>query len=482
MADNVREIETDRTPPANLAAEQAVIGGLLLRGEALALVSGWLSGADFFWQKHRLIFDAITALAEVDQPFDAVTLGGWFEERGQQGDIGGASYLIELASTTPSAANIVAYAEIVREKAILRNIIERSTETVNDAFSPKGKASREIATIAAARMLELSGGARPRGAKSMRDIGKSWYSELQARYEAGGKLLGIPTPWPEYNRLTSGLHEAELIIVAARPSMGKSAMAVNLAVSTTLAGKRAMYFNLETSATSIYSRAMATLKEIPLEWFRNPADESSDYWGKVSAGVDELNRASLVIDDTPGLTGQQIISRAKREHLKQPLNLVVVDHLHLIPLPGKTRETVEIGHITAGLKGLAKSIGCTVVLLSQLNRGLEARTNKRPTLADLRESGNIEQDGDVIVFLYRDDYYAAQEDRESESPGLMEMIIAKQREGRIGKVWTRFQADIGRIDPADRDDIPAPRPRKSGTKGAGQVKKSKKDAAAGDAD
>ena len=456
-------IEQLRLPPQSVDAEQSVLGGLMLRPDALPQIADWIKPEDFYRRDHQLIYQAILDCAEVDQPADAVTLGEWFADRGESELVQNGAYLIQLASTTPSAANIVAYAEIVREKAQLRSLIGLGTDLVNGGFQPEGRKSGEIALEASAKIMDMTGGARPRGAKSMRDIGARWFDDLQSRYESGGGMVGLGTPYAKLNRITKGLCPGDLVILAGRPGMGKSATAIGLTTSAALgSGKRVMFFNLEMTDVSIFNRCMASVANIPLAWLRNGGkteDDGEDYWPQVTQGVRLLRDAPIVIDDTPGLAAQQIVARAKREHIRAPLGMIVVDHLHLMKLSGKDNATREIGDATAALKGLGKALGCPVVLLSQLNRGLEARQNKRPQMQDLRESGAIEQDADLILFLYRDDYYAEREDRESEYPGMVEMFVAKQREGAAGDtIWMRDELAYGRL--ADQDGPDPQRPER----------------------
>ena len=447
-----------RVPPQSIDSEQAVVGGLMLDGRALAKVQDWLSAEDFYRRDHQLIYQSICELAAKNQPFDAVTMGEWFESNGLGEMVAGGAYLSELAGTTPSAANIVAYAEIVREKSVLRKLIDLGTTIVNAGFQPDGRESREVVADAQRELSALSDSRRIGGAKGMREVGRSWYAELVRRNEQRGALLGLPTPWAKFNHLTSGLQAGQLIVVAGRPSMGKSAWAINAATANALSGKRVLFFNLEMTDAAIYNRAVASISSVPLSWLRSPGESQDDHWAKAGDSVSRLNDAGLLIDDSPGLRREQIIARARREHMRKPLDMLIVDHLHLIPLPGKTRETVEIGEITRDLKALAKDLGIPVILLSQLNRSLEARQNKRPVMADLRESGNIEQDADLIVFLYRDDYYAEREGRASDHPGMVEIIIAKQREGEAGKVWGRDALEFGRIDDYDGEAPMVARP------------------------
>lgn len=429
------------TLPVSVEAEQSVLGGILLDNAVYAQVAGWLEPGDFSRADHQAAFAAIGDLLGQDPPVavDAITLA---EVLGDDW----AGYLYELARTTPSAANTSAYGEIVREKANLRRVIEAGAKMVETGHKPEGKTSRDIAAEGAHALLNLAGAPRARGPIGMKEIGKAWWTQLQARYEAGGTMLGMPTPWREFNALTSGLQDGHLIILAGRPSMGKSAVAFNLAVALGLQSKRGMIFSFEMPSPSIFSRMVGIVSRVPLEWMRS---FDGDHWGSINIGIKQLRDMPMVIDDTAGLTVDQVIARAKREHIKSPLRYLIIDHLHLMPLPGKTRETVEIGDITRKLKGLANTLGIPVILLSQLNRSLETRTNKRPVMADLRESGNIEQDADIIIFCYRDDYYAQMDNRLSAHPGTIELIIAKQRDGRPGKVWCDFLGEYGAVVDTD---------------------------------
>ena len=450
-------MEQWRVPPQSIEAEQAVLGGLMLAPDALMRITDWVRPEDFYRRDHQLIYRAICELAEKPCPYDAVTLGEWFEAQGLAEQVAGGAYLVELASTTPSAANITAYAEIVADKAKLRQLIDLGSIIVNAGFQPEGRDTRDLIAEAQHAIARLAGNPRAGGVKTMQDVAQRWFEDMQRRYDGKGGLCGLATPWAKFNAMTGGLMPGDLIVPAGRPGMGKSAFAINVATANALSGKHVLFFNLEMTDISIFNRCIASIMDVPLQWLRHPADdtpESELYWSRVTEGVRRMRGAGLMIDDTPSLTREQIVARARREHLRQPINLIVIDHLHLMPLPGKTRETVEIGEITRDLKALGKELGCPVMLLAQLNRGVEARPNKRPVMRDLRESGSIEQDADLIVFIYRDDYYAEQEDRASEYPGFVEINIAKQREGVTGRVWGRSRLDVGRID--DCDDPPSP--------------------------
>ncbi|KRG43210.1 hypothetical protein ARC78_07535 [Stenotrophomonas pictorum JCM 9942] len=437
-----------RQAPCAIDAEQAVLGGVMLVNESLAKVSDWLKSTDFFNVAHQRIYTAMLDMSACDppRPMDAVSMADWLLERGHGESIDGGSYLTELATTTPSAANIVAYAEIVKSKSVQRQLIGVGRELMERGFSPQGEDVSVIVAGATQQLAELQG-VRQGSVKAAKVVGKRWYEALTHRYNNGAELQGLATPWAKFNSITNGLKPGELVVVAARPAMGKSAWAVNVATSVAMRGQRALIFNLEMTDTAIYNRAVASLTDVPLSWLQKPTDDGENsHWPRVSAAVKSLNESGLLIDDSPGLSMAQIAARCRRERMKGKLGLVVIDHLHLIPLPGKTKESTEIGDISGACKRLAKEMDCPVVVLSQLNRGLEARTNKRPRMSDLRESGAIEQDADLIVFLYRDDYYAQQEGKVSQLTGFVEMIIAKQREGETGTVWARNALGFGRID------------------------------------
>lgn len=434
-----------RELPHSVEAEQSVLGALMLVNESLPEVAGWLESGHFYRHDHRAIYAAITELANAEKPFDAVTVGDWLA--GSEVDYG---YVVEITANTGSAANIRAYAEIVKEHANRRALVEVGIALTNAALDPAGKSADEIAGEAGRELSAMETAKRGGCVLNARQVGKVWADDFQRRYENGGQIQGLCLPWAEFNRRSGGLNPGDLVIVAGRPGMGKSAFAINAATSVAMRGKRALMFSLEMSAAQIFNRALSSITDVPLAWLKAPDAEHGEFWPRVTAGTAKLRDSGLLIDDTAGLAWPQIEARAQREAMRGKLDMIVVDHLHLIPLPGKTRETVEIGHITAGAKKLGKRHGCPVVLLSQLNRSLEARQNKRPVMSDLRESGNIEQDADLIVFLYRDDYYAEMEGRGSQAPGIVELHIAKHREGEPGRVLANAALAYGRID--DRED------------------------------
>lgn len=466
-----------RMPPCSMDAEQAVLGGVMLSPPAWDVVATMLDEADFYRRDHQLIFRAIAELAEKRQPFDSVTVGEWFEVQGESDLVQGGAYLIELASTTPSAANVRAYAAIVKDKAKLRQLIEAGTAIVNAAFDPEGREADEVIAEANGSLMSLGADTTAGGARSMREIGLEWHSALLHRYDNPDEINGVRTPWSTLNRKLVAMEYGHLVIAAGRPSMGKSALAVNLADFCASGDEPpgCYYIDLESTSRALFNRAVSSRSGVPLNFLRNPkqyeaelverreaveaaggrwdGEDTDTYWTRVSDAVRELRAAPLRIDDTPGLNIQRIVARAQMEHRQRPYKVLIVDHLHLIPLPGKTRETVEIGHITSALKQLAKELNIVVVLLSQLNRSLESRADKRPTMADLRESGNIEQDADVILFLYRDDYYADREGRPSKAPDLLEIIVAKQREGEVGTSYAKAVLSCARLEDINYDEV-----------------------------
>lgn len=447
-------MDSVRIPPNAVDAEQAVLGGLMLDPKALPRVAAILAEADFYRRDHQLIYRAILELAERRKPHDAVTLGDWFEANGLAEQIGGPGYLIELANTTPSAANIGAYAEIVRDKAMLRRLIEAGTGIVNDAFQPDGREVDEVLAEAAARIASVAptAGARA-GARDPKAAMKAWFEALQLRAEAPGRLVGLPTPWQRLNAITRGLRPGRLYVLAGRPSMGKSVLGIQLATFTACRGDRAALFSLEMTDEEVRERCVSLLQDVPQDWLTKPDDDDAQ-WSRVTRAVATLVQAPLYVDDAAGLTADQIAYRALGMHLDAPLKLVVVDHLHELRID-PDRAVDSYGDACRRLKALAKEIDAPVLLIAQLNRAAGVHV-RRPTLTDLRASGRIEEVADGVLFIHRDDYYAAQEGRESDRPGVIELIVAKGRGFRAGDtVYLRNRYDVAR---ADDWDGPLPRP------------------------
>jgi replicative DNA helicase len=446
-------IETLRVPPHSVEAEQAVIGGLMLAPDALDHVSDQLSSEDFYRRDHRLIYEAICGLSARNKPFDVVTLGEWFDASGQAEQIGGGAYLIELASTTPSAANIAAYAEIVREKAVLRQLIEAGSEIVNDGFQPGNSAIREVLDKAEERVFKIAE-MGDRGRKeyvSLREAMKDAFQVLQERYENQGSVTGLPTGFVDLDEMTAGLQPTDLVILAARPSMGKTALAVNIAEYAALKTKKAVViFSMEMSASQLAFRLISSMGRVNAQRLRTGQLEDED-WSRVNSAIRMLSEVKIFIDDKPGLTPIELRGRARRLKRDHDLGLIVVDYLQLMQVQGTNENrATEIAEISRSLKGLAKELKVPVLALSQLNRSLESRTDKRPVMSDLRESGGIEQDADVILFIYRDEVYNK---TDLDKKGLAEIIIAKQRNGPTGKVDLRFFGEYTRFDNLARDRV-----------------------------
>lgn len=434
-----------RVPPHSIEAEQAVLGGLMLSGEAWDKVADKLTEEDFYRRDHQLIFRAIGQLAEQGQPCDAVTLGEWFDSQGESELIGGGAYIVELASTTPSAANIAAYAEIVREKSVLRQLIDIGTNIANDGYQPAGRPARELLEVAEQQVFRIAeAGSRGRqGFQSMRSAVKDAFRLLQERYQNQGKITGLPSGFIDFDEHTAGLQPSDLIILAARPAMGKTSFALNVAEYAALKTKKpAAVFSMEMSASQLAFRLISSLGRVNQQALRTGQLEDED-WSRVTHAITMLSEAKIFIDDTPALSPTELRARCRRLAREHGLGLIVIDYLQLMQVPGnRENRATEISEISRSLKALAKELNVPVIALSQLNRSLESRTDKRPVMADLRESGAIEQDADMIVFIYRDEYYHP----ESGEKGVAEIIIGKHRHGPTGTVKLAFHGKYTRFD------------------------------------
>jgi replicative DNA helicase len=456
--------EVLRVPPHSVDSEQAVIGGLMIDPQALPKIADWLVEEDFYRNDHRLIFRAITELSRRSQPCDAVTMGEWFEENKLADLVGGSSYVVQLANSTPSAANIVAYAEIVREKSILRQLIDVGTTITSNAFTPSGRASSDIVAIASQALTGFAA-TRRAGLVPAKASLKALAAAQTERYAQGPGLLGLPTPWMDLNRITRGLRNGSLYILGARPSMGKSVFCGNLAYFTALRGKRVAIFSAEMTAQEYAARAVAAHGCIPFEWVEHPMDceESEVYWQHNTSIITQLLAAPVLIDDTPAVKIEQLQARARREHMRKPLELIVVDHLHDMGIDPKAEARFEYGRAVQGCKTLAKEFNCPVVLAAQLNRNSATRADKRPTMADLRESGEIEQKADVILFLHREDYYWTGTEPVPENiKGVVELIPAKGRNIKTGEtIYLKNRFDEMRLDDGEAPKVSQARARRS---------------------
>lgn len=443
--DNLRRLSV---PPHSVEAEQAVLGGLMLVPEAYDRVGDKLNPDDFYRRDHQLIFEAIRELATVNKPFDAVTLGEWFHAEGKLDLIGDGSYLVELASTTPSAANVLGYAEIVRKHFLVRTLIAKATEIAEDGFNLGRGDAEELLAQAEQKIFAVGEQARmtKRDLVTLKSATKQAFMLLQERYNRGGGITGQETGFVDLDELTAGIGDTDLVILAARPAMGKTTFALNIAeyvASRKVRGdetgrrrKAVLVFSMEMSADQLALRTIASQGQVDANRLRRAQLEDED-WSRVTAAIKYINEEmALFIDDTPALSPDALRAKARRVARENPdLSLIVVDYLQLMEVPGtKENRATEIGRISGALKALAKELKVPVIALSQLNRSVESRTDKRPLMADLRESGAIEQDADMIAFIYRDDYYNA----ESPDQGLAEIILSKNRSGPTGTVKLRF--------------------------------------------
>lgn len=444
------DVERLRMPPQSVDAEQSVLGGMMLAPDTVDLMRDLLKPSDFYRRDHQLIFQSILELDRKGKPCDAVTLGEWFDAQGLSEQIAGGAYLVELASTTPSAANIKAYAEIVRDKAILRAMIEAGTETVNDGFDPKGVDTPELLALAERRLSDIANGhsqLKDHSVSLRRSLSEA-FSVIQDRYQAGGQVTGLATGYSDLDDLTTGLQPTDLIILAARPSQGKTTLALNIAEHAAVKKNTAvMVFSMEMSNSQLSIKMLSSHGRINVQRLRTGQLLDED-WGKLSESIKVLRDAKVFIDDSPGLSPDELRARAKRKKREENIGLIVVDYLQLMQVPStKENRATEISEISRSLKAIAKELNVPVIALSQLNRAVEARADKRPMMSDLRESGSIEQDADVIMFIYRDEYY----NKDSPDKGTAELIIAKQRNGPTGMVRLKFFGEHSRFDALAQD-------------------------------
>ena len=435
-----------KVPPHSIEAEQAVLGGLMLDNNAWERVSDAVSDGDFYRHDHRLIFRAIFTLAERNSPFDVVTLSEQLDKEGHLSQVGGLGYLGELAKNTPSVANIKAYAQIIRERATLRQLIGISNDIADMAYAPQGKSAVEVLDEAERQIFQIAE-ARPKagGPVGINEILVKTIDRIDELFNTNEGLTGISTGFTDLDGMTSGLQPADLVIVAGRPSMGKTTFAMNLVENAVLrSDKVILVFSLEMPSDSIVMRMLSSLGRIDQTKVRSGKLDDDD-WPRLTSAVNLLNERKLFIDDTAGISPSEMRARTRRlvrEH--GDIAMIMVDYLQLMQIGGSGGEnrTNEISEISRSLKALAKEFNCPVIALSQLNRSLEQRPNKRPVNSDLRESGAIEQDADIIMFVYRDEVYHP----ETEYKGVAEIIIGKQRNGPIGTCRLAFIGKYTRFD------------------------------------
>ena len=426
------ELANIKVPPHSIEAEQSVLGGLMLDNNAWDTVSETVSEENFYRHDHRLIFRTMTKLVNNAQPLDVVTLSEELDRVGELDNAGGLEYLVDLARNTPSASNIRAYSEIVRDRALLRQMITAANEIAESAFTPDGRASEEILNEAEQKIFQIAED-RPNqgGPEDINPLLKRAVDKIDFLFNNDSDMTGVTTGFDDLDKKTAGMQPSDLIIVAARPSMGKTTFAMNLVENALMASNRpVLVFSLEMPADQLVTRMLSSLGRIDQTRIRTGKLEDDD-WPKLTTAVNIMRDKPLFIDDTAGISPNEMRARARRivrEH--GDLSLIMVDYLQLMQIKTGNTEgrTAEISEISRSLKALAKELECPVVALSQLNRSLEQRPNKRPVNSDLRESGAIEQDADVIMFIYRDEVY----NEDSPDKGVAEIIIGKQRNGPIG--------------------------------------------------
>jgi len=448
----IRDPQVDglKLPPYSVEAEQSVLGGLLLDNTAWEKIADVLADSDFYRADHRLIYRHISMLVEDNKPADALTVSESLERSAKLGDVGGQAYIGSLALNTPSAANIRRYAEIVRERAIMRRLAEVGTSITESVFSPLGRSAKDLLDNAEKEVFAIAeAGARGRqGFTEIQPLLTQVVERIDTLYKRDNPsdVTGISTGFTDLDRMTSGLQPGDLVIVAGRPSMGKTAFALNIAEHVALdVGMPAAVFSMEMSGPQLVMRMLGSLGRLDQHKMRTGALNDDD-WQKLTASVGKLNEAPIFIDESGMLNPTELRGRARRLHRQQGgpgLGLIVIDYLQLMET-GNSMENraTEVAEISRALKAVAKELNVPVVALSQLNRGLEQRPNKRPVMSDLRESGAIEQDADLILFIYRDEVY----NQDSPDRGTAEIIIGKQRNGPIGTVKLTFLGQYTRFE------------------------------------
>ena len=439
-------VESLKVPPHSIQAEQSVLGGLMLDNQTWDTVADRITEEDFYRRDHKLIFRAIAELAEHQDPFDVITLSEWLDSQNELENAGGLAYLGTLVKDTPSAANILAYANIVRDRSVLRQLIHVGTEISDSAFVTDGRETAELLENAERNVFKIAE-QRQRGQggfSTIKNLLAKAVDKIELLYEQDGEITGASTGFNDLDEKTSGLQPADLIIVAGRPSMGKTTIAMNMAENVALkSGLPVAVFSMEMPGEALAMRMMSSLGRIDQHKVRTGKLDDDD-WPRLTSAINLLAETKLFIDDTPALSPTEVRSRARRltrEHGQ--LGLIVLDYLQLMQSPSSGDNRVQqISDISRGLKALAKELNVPVIALSQLNRNLEQRPNKRPVMSDLRESGAIEQDADLILFVYRDEVY----NEDSPDKGIAEVIIGKQRNGPLGTVRLTFLGQYTRFE------------------------------------
>ncbi|EMT45716.1 MULTISPECIES: replicative DNA helicase [Anoxybacillus] len=449
------DVFADRLPPQNIEAEQAVLGAILLEPSALTTASEILIPEDFYRAAHQKIFRTMLQLSDRGEPVDLVTVTSELADANALEEVGGVSYLTELANAVPTAANVQYYAKIVEEKSILRRLIRTATSIAQDGYTREDEVE-DVLNEAERKILEVSQRKNTTGFQNIKDVLVQAYDNIEMLHNRKGEITGIPTGFIELDRMTAGFQRSDFIIVAARPSVGKTAFALNIAQNVaTRTGENVAIFSLEMGAQQLVMRMLCAEGNINAQNLRTGKLTPED-WGKLTMAMGSLSNAGIFIDDTPNIRVSEIRAKCRRLKQEQGLGMVLIDYLQLIQGSGRNRENrqQEVSEISRSLKALARELDVPVIALSQLSRSVEQRQDKRPMMSDLRESGSIEQDADIVAFLYRDDYY----DKESENKNIIEIIIAKQRNGPVGTVQLAFVKEYNKFVNLERrfDDANVP--------------------------
>lgn len=436
----------DRIPPQNLEAEQAVLGAILLDGDALITAMERIISDDFYRGAHQRIFSAMIEISDGNEPVDLVTLTARLQDKKQLEEVGGISYLSELANAVPTAANVDYYAQIVKEKSILRRLIRTATQIVTNGYSG-GEEVGVLLSDAEQRIMEISQDRSGAGFIPIKDVLMDVFDRVEFLYNHKGGTTGIRSGFHDLDKMTSGFQRSDLIIVAARPSVGKTAFALNIAQNVSVREKETVaIFSLEMGASQLVQRMICAEANVDAGRIRTGYLESDD-WEKLTMAIGSLSEANIYIDDSPSVTVADIRAKCRRLKKEKGLGMILIDYLQLIHGRGKgDNRQQEVSEISRTLKQIARELDVPVIALSQLSRGVEQRQDKRPMMSDLRESGSIEQDADIVAFLYRDDYY----DKESEKKNIIEIIIAKQRNGPVGTVELAFLKNYNKFISLDR--------------------------------
>jgi len=437
----INELLGDRIPPQNIEAEQAVLGAIFLDPSSLTLASELLIPDDFYRAAHQKIYNAMLELSDKGEPVDLVTVTSELADANLLEEVGGVSYLSDLANSAPTAANIEYYGKIVEEKSILRRLIRTATTIAQDGYSREDEVE-VLLNEAEKTIMEVAQRKNAGAFQNIKDVLVQTYDNIETLHDRKGDITGIPTGFIELDKMTAGFQRNDLIIVAARPSVGKTAFALNIAQNVaTKTDENVAIFSLEMGADQLVMRMLCAEGNIDAQRLRTGSLTPED-WGKLTMAMGSLSNSGIYIDDTPGIRVGDIRAKCRRLKQESGLGMVLIDYLQLIQGNGRTdNRQQEVSEISRSLKELARELKVPVIALSQLSRGVEQRQDKRPMMSDIRESGSIEQDADIVAFLYRDDYY----DKESENKNIIEIIIAKQRNGPVGTVSLAFVKEYNKF-------------------------------------